>query len=319
MVSLLLLLAAAWIGLTVSSQLAGPISNLISATDEASQGNLRVRVEVGDDRDEISSLGRAFNNMTNELESQREGLVTANRELDERRRFTETVLSGVSAGVIGLELGSVWARLGAKVTVLEYAKRCLPMMDSDISKQATRIFKRQGLTMNFGVRVTGARVEGDGCVVEAEGIEPIRCDRVLLAVGRVPYTEGLGLESVGITPDERGRIPVDSHFKTSAEGVYAIGDCTGDQQYTHYAGLQGAYAAINAFLHLGPLSYKGKLTTEVPACTFTAPEVARVGTTEAQAIAMLGAGKVGVAMQPLSRTDRAICDGEERFGFIKIV
>ena len=103
MVSLLLLLAAAWIGLTVSSQLAGPISNLISATDEASQGNLGVRVEVGDDTDEISSLGRAFNNMTNELESQREGLVTANRELDERRRFTETVLAGVSAGVIGLD------------------------------------------------------------------------------------------------------------------------------------------------------------------------------------------------------------------------
>ena len=103
MVSLLLLLAAAWIGLTVSSQLAGPISNLISATDEASQGNLGVRVEVGEDTDEISSLGRAFNNMTNELESQREGLVTANRELDERRRFTETVLAGVSAGVIGLD------------------------------------------------------------------------------------------------------------------------------------------------------------------------------------------------------------------------
>ncbi len=103
MVSLLLLLAAAWIGLTVSSQLAGPISNLISATDEASQGNLGVRVEVGDDTDEISSLGRAFNNMTNELESQREGLVTANRKLDERRRFTETVLAGVSAGVIGLD------------------------------------------------------------------------------------------------------------------------------------------------------------------------------------------------------------------------
>jgi two-component system, NtrC family, nitrogen regulation sensor histidine kinase NtrY len=103
MVSLLLLLAAAWIGLTVSSQLADPISNLISATDEASQGNLGVRVEVGEDTDEISSLGRAFNNMTNELESQREGLVTANRELDERRRFTETVLAGVSAGIIGLD------------------------------------------------------------------------------------------------------------------------------------------------------------------------------------------------------------------------
>lgn len=103
MVSLLLLLAAAWIGLTVSAQLAGPISNLISAADEASHGNLDVRVDVGEDMDELSTLGRAFNNMTNELESQREGLVNANRELDERRRFTETVLAGVSAGVIGLD------------------------------------------------------------------------------------------------------------------------------------------------------------------------------------------------------------------------
>ena len=103
MVSLLLLLAAAWIGLTVSSQLADPISKLISVADEASQGNLNVRVEVSDDTDEISSLGRAFNNMTLELENQRKGLMTVNRELDERRRFTEIVLAGVSAGVIGLD------------------------------------------------------------------------------------------------------------------------------------------------------------------------------------------------------------------------
>jgi len=103
MVSLLLLLAAAWIGLTVSTQLAGPISRLISAADEASRGNLDVRVAVGEDTDEISTLGRAFNNMTNQLENQRTGLMDANRELDERRRFTETVLAGVSAGVIGLD------------------------------------------------------------------------------------------------------------------------------------------------------------------------------------------------------------------------
>ncbi|MEK9724504.1 MAG: HAMP domain-containing protein, partial [Rhodospirillaceae bacterium] len=104
MVSLLLLLAAAWIGLTVSTQLAGPISRLISAANEAGQGNLGVRVKVGDDTDEISSLGRAFNDMTNELENQRRDLIDANRELDERRRFTETVLEGVSAGVIGLDV-----------------------------------------------------------------------------------------------------------------------------------------------------------------------------------------------------------------------
>jgi len=105
MVSLLLLLAAAWIGLTVSTQLADPISRLISAADEASQGNLDVRVDAGEDTDEVSSLGRAFNNMTNQLETQRQGLIEANRELDERHRFTETVLTGVSAGVIGLDAG----------------------------------------------------------------------------------------------------------------------------------------------------------------------------------------------------------------------
>jgi len=103
MVCLLLLLAAAWIGMTVSTQLARPISRLISATDEASHGNLNVRVEVGDDTDEISSLGRAFNNMANQLQSQQRSVMDANRELDERRRFTETVLAGVSAGVIGLD------------------------------------------------------------------------------------------------------------------------------------------------------------------------------------------------------------------------
>jgi len=103
MVCLLLLLAAGWIGMTVSTQLARPISRLISATDEASHGNLEVRVEVGDDTDEISSLGRAFNNMANQLETQQKSVMDANRELDERRRFTETVLAGVSAGVIGLD------------------------------------------------------------------------------------------------------------------------------------------------------------------------------------------------------------------------
>ena len=181
----------------------------------------------------------------------------------------------IGAGVIGLELGSVWARLGAKVTVLEYAKRCLPMMDADISKQATRIFKRQGLTMKFGVRVTGARVEGKGCVVEAEGIDPISCDRVLLAVGRVPYTEGLGLESVGITLDERGRIPVDEHFKTSAEGVYAIGDVIRGMMLAHKAEEEGVAVAELLATGWGHVNYDA-----IPNVIYTDPEIASVGRTE---------------------------------------
>ena len=97
-----------------------------------------------------------------------------------------------------------------------------------------------------------------------------------------------------------------------------MGDCTGDRQFTHYAGFQGAYAAINAFLHLGPLSFPGKLDEQVPGCTFTAPEVARVGLTEAQAVAKYGAGGVAVSLRSLSATDRGLCDGEEH-GVIKII
>ena len=178
----------------------------------------------------------------------------------------------IGAGVIGLELGSVWSRLGAKVTVLEYAKRCLPMMDADIAKQATRIFKRQGLTMKFGVRVTGARTEGEGCVVEAEGIDPISCDRVLVAVGRVPYTEGLGLDSVGITVDERGRVPVDEHFKTSAEGVYAIGDVIRGMMLAHKAEEEGVAVAELLATGWGHVNYDA-----IPNVIYTDPEIATVG------------------------------------------
>jgi len=178
----------------------------------------------------------------------------------------------IGAGVIGLELGSVWARLGAKVTVLEYAKRCLPMMDADIGKQATRIFKRQGLTMKFGVRVTGAKVKGKGCIVEADGIDPIKCDRVLLAVGRVPYTEGLGLESVGIELDERGRVPVDEHFKTSAQGVYAIGDVIRGMMLAHKAEEEGVAIAELLATGWGHVNYDA-----IPNVIYTDPEIATVG------------------------------------------
>ena len=121
----------------------------------------------------------------------------------------------IGAGVIGLELGSVWRRLGSKVTVLEYLDHILFGIDLETAKMAQRLFKRQGLKFQLGARVTGARISGDQCVVEAEGLEPITCDRVLVAVGRRPYTENLGLETVGIELDRRGRIPVDEHFRSS--------------------------------------------------------------------------------------------------------
>ena len=133
----------------------------------------------------------------------------------------------IGAGYIGLELGSVWLRLGSKVTVVEYLDRILPGMDQEIAREGQRLLERQGMEIRLGRKVTGATVKGKECVVTCEGSEPIACDRVLLAVGRAPNTDGLGLESIGVSVDERGRIPVDEHYGTSCEGVYAIGDVIG--------------------------------------------------------------------------------------------
>jgi len=145
----------------------------------------------------------------------------------------------IGAGYIGLELGSVWRRLGAKVTVLEYMPRILPGMDEETAAEALKIFKKQGLEFRLGARVLGARAEGEKCVVEIEGQEPLQADRVLLSTGRLPNTEGLGLESVGIETDARGRITVDEHFATSAQNIFAIGDVIPGPMLAHKATEEG--------------------------------------------------------------------------------
>jgi len=185
----------------------------------------------------------------------------------------------IGGGYIGLELGSVWRRLGAQVTVLEYADRILTGIDADIAAEALTLFKKQGLEIHLGVKVTSARAEGQGCVVECAGREPIRCDRVLAATGRRPATGGIGLETVGITPDRGGRIAVDDHFRTSAPGVWAIGDCIPGPMLAHKAeedgvacvdGIAGRWAHVDYDL--------------VPAVVFTHPEIAAVGKTEEQLV-----------------------------------
>ncbi|MCO5168910.1 MAG: dihydrolipoyl dehydrogenase [Planctomycetes bacterium] len=182
----------------------------------------------------------------------------------------------IGAGVIGLELGSVWARLGAKVTVLEYLDRILPGLDLEVANAAQKVLTKQGLTFKLGVRVTGARVEADGrCVVEAEGQEPLRGDRVLVAVGRRPYTEDLGLESVGITLDPRGRIPTDEHFRTQAKDVYAIGDVIAGPMLAHKASEEGVACVERMVTGAGHLNYDA-----IPNIVYTHPEIASVGKTE---------------------------------------
>jgi dihydrolipoamide dehydrogenase len=181
----------------------------------------------------------------------------------------------IGAGYIGLEMGSIWSRLGAKVTVLEYLDRILPGMDNDLANEAQKLLKRQGLEFRLGARVTGAGAESDGCTVELEGAEAISCDRVLLAVGRVPNTEGLGLEAVGIELDERGRIPVDEHFRTEAEGIYAIGDVIAGPMLAHKAEEEGIACVEGIVTGYGHVNYDA-----IPGVVYTHPEVASVGKTE---------------------------------------
>lgn len=181
----------------------------------------------------------------------------------------------IGAGAIGLELGSVWRRLGARVTVLEYLDRILPGMDLELADEARKILEKQGMVFRLGSRVTSARVENEECVVECDGAEPVRCDRVLLAVGRIPNTVNLGLESVGIEKDPRGRIPVDDHFATTAEGIYAIGDVIRGAMLAHKAEEEGmACAEVIANGH-GHVDYNS-----IPGVVYTHPEIASVGKTE---------------------------------------
>jgi len=183
----------------------------------------------------------------------------------------------IGAGYIGLELGSVWCRLGAKVTVLEYLDRILPGMDDELAAEALKLLKRQGLEFHLGARVTAARRDEGGCVVEAEGLEPLRCDRVLLAVGRVPNTDNLGLDTVGIQLDEKGRIPVNEHFATSAAGVYAIGDVIRGPMLAHKAEDEGIACVEHIVTGYGHVNYDA-----IPGVCYTEPEIAAVGQTEEQ-------------------------------------
>ncbi|MGH7263934.1 MAG: dihydrolipoyl dehydrogenase [Candidatus Rokuibacteriota bacterium] len=181
----------------------------------------------------------------------------------------------IGAGYIGLELGSVWRRLGAKVTVVEYLDRILPGTDAEVAAEAKRILEAQGLEFRLRSRVTGARVEAGGCVVEREGAEPIRGDRVLVAVGRSPVTAGLGLDSVGIAPDEHGRIAVDERFATEADGVYAIGDVVRGPMLAHKASEEGIACVEGLAGGHGHVDYDA-----IPSVVYTSPEIAAVGKTE---------------------------------------
>lgn len=183
----------------------------------------------------------------------------------------------IGAGYIGLEIGSVWKRLGAKVTVLEFLPIILPGMDGEIRDEAFKMLKKQGLEFRLGTKVTGARATEKGAIVEIEGADPIECDRVLVAAGRLPNTDGLGLEAAGLGTDEKGRIPVDAHYRTLVENIYAIGDVIAGPMLAHKAEEEGVACVEAMVTGYGHVNYDA-----IPAVAYTDPEIAGVGKTEEQ-------------------------------------
>jgi len=181
----------------------------------------------------------------------------------------------IGAGAIGLELGTVWRRLGAKVTVLEVLKRILPGMDAEIAREAQRLLKRQGIVFKLGVSVEGVRAERGRALVQLAGGDQLAADRVLLAAGRVPCTDNLDLEALGIEMDERGFIPVDQHYRCAAENTYAIGDVIAGPMLAHRAEEEGI--ACVEMIAGGEAGVDHDL---IPGVVYTEPEVAGVGRTE---------------------------------------
>ena len=221
----------------------------------------------------------------------------------------------IGGGVIGLELGSVWRRLGSKVTVVEFLDRVLPTMDGEVSKQFQRILKKQGVEFKLSSKVTGAeklKTKVKLSVEPAAGgeTEVIDADAVLVAIGRRPYTEGLGLEAVGVETDKRGFIVTD-HFRTAAPGVWAVGDCITGPMLAHKAEDDGAACAELIAGKAGHVDYN-----TVPNVVYTWPEVASVGKTEEE---LKEAGvEYKTGKFPFTANSRAKTN-HETDGFVKVI
>ncbi len=222
----------------------------------------------------------------------------------------------IGAGVIGLELGSVWRRLGAEVTVVEYLDRILPGTDGEVARQLQRILEKQGMTFKLGHKVTGVDKKGSAHSVTIEpsqGGEAARleADVVLVAIGRVPFTEGLGLAEAGVKLDNRGRIGVDAHYQSSVPGIYAIGDVIDGPMLAHKAEDEGVAVAEILAGQAGHVNYG-----VIPNVVYTAPELASVGRSEEELKAAGVAYKVGKF--PFTANGRAKAN-HVTDGFVKIL
>ena len=224
-------------------------------------------------------------------------------------------LAVIGGGVIGLELGSVWNRLGAKVTVIEYLDQLLPGMDGDVRKEAARIFKKQGLELKLSTKVTGAVVNDGMATLMLEPAaggtaEALEADVVLVAIGRRPNTEGLGLDAIGLAPNARGQIETDHDFRTAVPGVWAIGDVIPGPMLAHKAEDEGIAVAENIAGLTGIVNH-----AVIPGVVYTMPEFAGVGLTEEAAKAQ---GPIKVGKFPMLANSRAKTNREPD-GFVKVI
>ncbi len=247
-------------------------------------------------------------------------------EIDEKRIVSSTGalaldkvpehLLVVGAGVIGLELGSVWRRLGAKVTVVEFLDGVLPGMDGEVRRQAQRLFEKQGMTFKLSSKVTAVDSSGPrlkATVEPAKGgaAEAIEADVVLVSIGRVPYTDGLGLDEAGVKRDERGRVVVDHYYATNVPGVWAIGDVIAGPMLAHKAEDEGVAVAEILVGQAGHVNYDA-----IPNVVYTYPEIATVGKSEEE---LKSAGVAyNVGKFPMTANGRAKVN-QTTEGFIKIL
>ncbi len=220
----------------------------------------------------------------------------------------------IGAGVIGLELGSVWRRLGAETVVLEALEQFLPMADGQLAKEAARHFKKLGLDIRLGAKVSGAKIEKDGVHVayaDAKGSQSLVVDRLIVAIGRRPFTKDLLGEGTGVKLDERGFIQVDEHCRTGVEGIWAVGDCVRGPMLAHKGKEEGVAVADLIAGQYGHVNYK-----TIPSVIYTAPEIAWVGLTEEQVKQSGRACKTGSFPFAASGRARAM---EAGAGFCKVI
>jgi len=226
----------------------------------------------------------------------------------------------IGGGVIGLELGSVWRRLGAKVTVVEFLDQILPGMDGDVRKEANKIFKKQGMDFKLKTKVTGAEVKGKKAVLTLEpaaggDAETLEADVVLVSIGRRPNTDGLALDKAGLTTNQRGQIETDHDFRTAVDGIWAIGDVVPGPMLAHKAEDEGIACAENIAGLTGIVNHD-----VIPSVVYTWPEIAGVGLTEEQAVEKAGGekGDVKVGKFPMLANSRAKTNHEPD-GFVKVI